>query len=204
MDDAALLETAWAEVHPAPARRLLLAAVAAFAAKGYHATTTRDISSRVGMSPAGVYVHYKSKEALLHRICQLGHRHSLIAVRTAAERGGDDPVEQLRAVVGDFAAWHARFHIPARVISYELGALDPGHLTEIVELRREIHRVVRSTLELGVARGVFDIPDVSGTALALESLTIDVARWYGESSGRAPDDIGKLYADLALRMVHPL
>jgi AcrR family transcriptional regulator len=201
MEDDALLETSWAEVQPVPARRLLIAAVAAFAAKGYHATTTRDIASRVGLSPAGVYVHYKSKEALLYRICLLGHRQSLVAVRAAAERGGDDPVEQLRAVVGDFAAWHARYHLPARVISYELGALDPEHLAEIVDLRREIHRVVRSTLERGISRGVFDVPDVSGTALALESLTIDVARWYRDSAGRAPEDVGKLYADLALRMV---
>ncbi|NUT33629.1 MAG: TetR/AcrR family transcriptional regulator [Hamadaea sp.] len=199
--EVSLLETAWEEVQPAPARRLLIAAVEAFAAKGYHATTTRDIASRVGMSPAGVYVHYRAKEELLYRICLIGHRHSLVVIRAAAERGGDDPAEQLRAVIGDFAAWHARFHVPARVIAYELGALDPGHLTEIVGLRREIDQVVRATLERGVARGVFDVPDVAGTAMALESLTVDVARWYRASGSRTPEDVAKLYADLALRMV---
>lgn len=40
------------------------AAADAFAAKGFHATTTRDIAGRAGLSPAGVYVHFASKEDL--------------------------------------------------------------------------------------------------------------------------------------------
>lgn len=37
--------TPWSEVTPEAARRLLVAAVEAFAERGYHATTTRDIAS---------------------------------------------------------------------------------------------------------------------------------------------------------------
>jgi AcrR family transcriptional regulator len=199
-DDTELLDDAWRDVQPLPARRLLVAAVQEFAERGYHATTTRDISTRVGMSPAGVYVHYKSKEALLHRICLISHTQSLAAIRAAASSAAD-PVRQLGAVIGDFAAWHARYHIPARVISYELSALSPEHYEEIVRLRHQIDLMVRSTLEQGVARGVFDVADVPGTARALLSLTIDVARWYRSSGRQAPEDIGRLYADLAVRMV---
>lgn len=200
-DDTALLEDAWHEVRPAPARRLLVAAVQAFAERGYHATTTRDISTRVGLSPAGVYVYYKSKEELLYRICQVTHGHSLTAIQAAAQRSPDDPVAQIASVVGDFAAWHARFHVPARVISYELAALSPSHYEEIVAMRHQVELVVRSTLEYGMASGVFDVADVVGTARALLSLTIDVARWYRSSGRQAPEDIGRLYADLAVRMV---
>lgn len=201
IDDTALLDDAWHGVQPAPARRLLVAAVQAFAERGYHATTTRDISTRVGLSPAGVYVYYKSKEELLHRICQVSHAHSLTAIQAAARRSPDDPVAQIASVVGDFAAWHARYHIPARVISYELAALSPSHYEEIVAMRHQIDLVVRSTLERGVAAGAFDVADVIGTARALLSLTIDVARWYRSSGRQAPEDIGRLYADLAVRMV---
>ncbi|WP_342215837.1 TetR family transcriptional regulator [Nocardia cyriacigeorgica] len=42
--------------------RLLEAAAAAFADKGFNATTTRDIAAAAGMSPAAVYVHHRSKE----------------------------------------------------------------------------------------------------------------------------------------------
>ncbi|MDQ1536947.1 MAG: hypothetical protein QOE58_1340, partial [Actinomycetota bacterium] len=45
-------------------QRLMDAAVDAFADKGFHATSTRDIAARAQMSPAGVYVHFASKEDL--------------------------------------------------------------------------------------------------------------------------------------------
>ncbi len=38
--------------------RLINAAVDAFAENGFAGTTTRDIASRAGMSPAAVYVHH--------------------------------------------------------------------------------------------------------------------------------------------------
>ena len=60
--------------------RLLAAAVAAFAAKGFHGTTTRDISTAAGMSPAALYVHHRSKEELLHQISLAGHERTLALV----------------------------------------------------------------------------------------------------------------------------
>ena len=45
---------------PTTVDRLMRAAAQAFAEKGFHATTTRDIASGAGLSPAGVYVHFAS------------------------------------------------------------------------------------------------------------------------------------------------
>ena len=53
--------------------RLLAAAIEAFAAKGLHGTTTRDIAAGAGMSPAALYVHHRSKEELLFLISRAGH-----------------------------------------------------------------------------------------------------------------------------------
>src|SRR5450631_2883623 len=49
-------------------RRLLLAAVDSFWKNGFHASSTRDIAKRAKLSPAAVYVHFKSKEELLFTI----------------------------------------------------------------------------------------------------------------------------------------
>lgn len=193
------LDEAWGGIEPPVARRLMVAAVEAFAARGYHATSTRDIAGRAGLSPAGVYVHFRSKEDLLYRISLLGHRQSLQVIRAAAG-STDDPVAKLRAVVADFTAWHARFHTAARVVQYELDALTEEHRAEIAVLRRQVDGVVRETLEYGIACGALAVPDVRGGALALLSLAIDVARWYRPSGQRLPEDIGRLYADLAVRM----
>src|SRR5690349_19524093 len=74
----------WDHVEPAAARRLLTGAVDAFAERGFQATTTRDIASRAGMSPAALYVHYPSKERLLFEISLYGHRAALEILTTAA------------------------------------------------------------------------------------------------------------------------
>ncbi|MFG2599817.1 TetR/AcrR family transcriptional regulator [Streptomyces sp. NPDC048462] len=192
--------TPWVEVTPEAARRLLVAAVDAFAERGYHATTTRDIAGRAGMSPAALYIHYKTKEELLHRISRIGHDRALAVLEAAADSEGT-AAERLDAAVRSFVQWHAERHATARVVQYELDALGPEHRAEIIELRRRSDAVVRRIIGEGVAAGEFDVPDVPGTALAVLSLCIDVARWFNAQGSRTPDEVGDLYAGLVLRMV---
>ncbi|MEE1771234.1 MULTISPECIES: TetR/AcrR family transcriptional regulator [unclassified Streptomyces] len=190
----------WAEVTPEAARRLLVAAVDAFAERGYHATTTRDIAGRAGMSPAALYIHYKTKEELLHRISRIGHDRALFVLEAAAD-GGGTAAERLAEAVRSFVRWHAERHTTARVVQYELDALGEEHRAEIVELRRRSDAVVRRIIGEGVRAGEFDVPDVPGTTLAVLSLCIDVARWFNAQGSRTPDEVGDLYAGLVLRMV---
>ncbi|OKJ50524.1 TetR/AcrR family transcriptional regulator [Streptomyces sp. CB02261] len=192
----------WGEVTPEAARRLLVAAVEAFAERGYHATTTRDIAGRAGMSPAALYIHYKTKEELLHRISRIGHDRALEILTAAAAADADGTAaDRLADSVRSFVRWHAERHTTARVVQYELDALGPEHRAEIVELRRRSDAVVRRIINEGVAAGEFDVPDVAGTTVAVLSLCIDVSRWFNTQGRRTPDEVGALYADLVLRMV---
>ncbi|MEU5793021.1 TetR/AcrR family transcriptional regulator [Streptomyces sp. NPDC047813] len=190
----------WEEVTPDAARRLLVAAVEAFAERGYHATTTRDIAGRAGMSPAALYIHYKTKEELLHRISRIGHDKALDILRTAARREGP-ATERLADAVSSFVRWHAGRRTTARVVQYELDALGPEARAEILGLRRQVDAEVRGIVEDGVAAGEFDVLDVQGTTLAVLSLCIDVARWFNIDGPRTPEAVGELYAELVLRMV---
>jgi AcrR family transcriptional regulator len=180
--------------------RLLAAAVEAFAARGFHGTTTRDIAAAAGMSPAALYVHHRSKEELLHLISRAGHEVTLALVEDAVA-AADDPVDQLARLVEDFVRHHAVAHTSARVVNYEMAALSEPHRAEIIELRHRIDVVVRDLVERGVATGAFATPDPVMTASALLSLGIDVARWYRDEGAWTPDDVAAHYRELALRMV---
>jgi AcrR family transcriptional regulator len=180
--------------------RLLAAAVESFAARGFHGTTTRDIAAAAGMSPAALYVHYKSKEDLLYLISRNGHAQTLQLVREAAGRS-NDPVEQLLAVVRAFTIHHARGHTSARIVNYELAALSPDHLREIAAIRRGIEAEMRRVVEAGTAVGAFRTSSPQMTALALLSLGIDVARWYRDEGEWGPEKIADYYCELALRLV---
>jgi AcrR family transcriptional regulator len=180
--------------------RLMEAAADAFAAKGFHATTTRDIASRAGLSPAGVYVHFASKEDLLFQLSREGHeaaRDMLVAASSAA----GSPTEALRSIMAVFSQWHAQHFRVARIVQYEFQNLTPEHREAVLGLRKEIDSVVRDVLSAGVSSGEFTVTDVPDTALALLSMAVDVARWYDPEIKRTPEAIGRTYGELGLRLV---
>ncbi|MGW0324709.1 TetR family transcriptional regulator [Nocardia sp. NPDC003183] len=180
--------------------RLLDAAIAAFAEKGFNGTTTRDIATAAGMSPAAVYVHHKSKEELLYLISRSGHQETLDVVRNAVA-SSSEPTTALRNVIHDFAVHHAQGQTVARIVNYELASLTSEHLAEIRAVRRRIDHTIRELVDRGVAAGVFHTPDSRIATVALLSLGIDIARWYRESGDWSPEDIANTYAEMALRIV---
>lgn len=184
----------------ATAVRLMIAAADAFSDRGFHATTTRDIASRAGLSPAGVYVHFTSKEDLLFELSRRGHQTARDQLVAAAE-AASSPTEALRSIIGGFSRWHAEHHQLGRIVQYEFRHLTPAHRDAVLTLRKEIDQVVRGVLTDGVASGDFEVEDVPGTALALLSLAVDVARWYSPEIRRTPDDIAATNGDLAVRLV---
>ncbi len=182
------------------ALRLMEAAADAFSDKGFHATTTRDIASRAGLSPAGVYVHFASKEELLFALSERGHeaaRDMLVAAASTAV----SPSEGLAAILETFSRWHAEHYRVGRIVQYEFGHLTPEHREVVLRLRKEIDGVVRSVLDTGVAAGEFEVDDVQATTLALMSMCVDVARWYTPGIRRTPEEIGASNARLGLRLV---
>ncbi|WP_019630329.1 TetR/AcrR family transcriptional regulator [Actinomadura atramentaria] len=181
-------------------RRIIEAATLAFAERGYHGTTTRDIANRAGMSPAAIYVHHRSKEDLLFEISLAGHDATLALVRAAAAEGVT-PTERLSAVARAYFRWHAEDHTRARIVNYELHALAPDHLAAIAERRRGTQRVFRSIVEAGLATGEFRTDRVDMTVLAIVSLGIDIGRWYSDRGRWTPEDVAAHFRDLALRLV---
>jgi AcrR family transcriptional regulator len=190
----------WDHVEPESSRRLLLAALDAFAVHGFEAATTRDIAQRAGMSPAAVYVHYRSKVDLLHEISRIGHEAVLAEVVDAVD-GIEDPADRVRCFVETFATWHARYHTLARVTQYELRSLPAHRLADVRDLRRRFESTLEEDLRRGVKSGDFEITDVRGTARAILSLGIDVARWFTPEGRTTDREIGRLYGHLVLGMV---
>jgi AcrR family transcriptional regulator len=183
--------------------RLADAASKAFAERGFHATTTRDIAAAAGMSPAAVYVHHSSKEELLHTISERGHAAILELVHEATAASAD-PREQLAAVIRSMSQNHAENHMMARVVNYELGALSAEHHEQILAMRQQITAELQSIVDRGVASGVFTTSHPKMAANALLSLAVDVARWYHEDRSWTPADIGAFNAEAALRIVGSL
>lgn len=181
-------------------QRLLDAARDAFAAKGYHGTTTRQIAAGAGMSPAAMYIHFRSKQDVLLRLSITGHTSALAVLVAGADTAGS-ATKRLRSAVYSFASWHAEHHTTGRIVQYELDALTEENLTQVVHLRREIVRVMREIIAEGVRTGEFAVDNVDTTTLAVLSLCIDTVRWFPSRELHTPEAVGAAYANLAERMV---
>jgi len=152
------------------------------------------------MSPAAVYVHYRTKEELLFELSLRGHRAAQDVVEEAAA-AANTPNSQLRRIARAYTAWHASHNTLARVVQYEMAALTPEHAKQIANIRRAIEARVRAIISAGAASGEFRVPNPGMAALAVLSLGIDVARWYREGRGWSADDVADQYAKLALQLV---
>lgn len=180
------------------AQSMLTSAVRCFAAKGFHATTTRDISAGAGLSPAALYVHFSSKEDVLHTISLVGHKSALASVQGPEEK---DPRAHLRMIFSRYVVWHARHHVTGRVNQYEMAALTPEHYEEVRRIRHDTDEVFRKAVTRGIADGAFVEVDVNRVVRAMNSLAIDLVRWYRLDGAESPEQIGEFYADIALGMV---
>ncbi len=191
----------WDESLGAVAQSLLTAAVRCFASNGYHGTTTRDIASVVGLSPAALYVYFPSKELVLYEVIRTGHVRALEWITAAELQQIEDESEHLQATVARYTEFHARHHVIARVCQYDLAALAKEHYDEILQLRHETNSVFRKVVATGVDSGSFAEVDVKRVARAMLSLGIDLARWYRHDGSETPEQIGLFNAGIALTMV---
>lgn len=81
--------------------RILEAAIAVFAEKGFNAARVSDIAKEAGVADGTIYLYFKSKEDLLLQIFE-EKMDELKAGLKAAMDGVDDPLERIRV----FARYH--------------------------------------------------------------------------------------------------
>ena len=202
---AASVERLFGEYHfPAGPRRILLAAATAFAERGFHATTTRDIAAQAGLSSAALYFYFRSKEEVLYQIATSALDFTIEVAATEA-KGPGTPGERLTNLVRVLTIWHTYNSQVAHVVLYQTSALTSDHLADIAARQREVSQIVRQVITDGVESGDFDVPDTGAATIAVLSLCLDVARWYRPGYRLTPQQLGDLNAVAALRITggHP-
>jgi AcrR family transcriptional regulator len=204
------------------ARRLLEAAVVAFAERGYHGVSIRDLTADLGLTVGSVYSHFASKEALLFELIAFGHEAHQAAVRDAILGAGPEPARQLRDGVYANVAFQATYPMVTVVANNEMHALTPEHQLRIATIRHDSAALLSAVMERGHAEGVFDCPDVWLAMSAIGAMGIRVGSWFRppwlsdiEPTNRYPgevaawlgpqdytvESIAEAFADYALRIV---
>ena len=132
--------------------RLLAAAAALMARQGYDQTSIRDVSRETGLSLAGMYYYFASKEELLFLI-QRRTFASLLEVQERAVAQGATPEEKLERLIRGHLAFSTQHAAELKVCTFELESIKDRQYQEIEALRRMYFRlaarVVRELLAAG-------------------------------------------------------
>lgn len=186
---------------PGTRGRILHAALKLFAEYGFHGASIRDIAREVGINSATLYAHYPAKEHVLAELIRLGHEELRRRVVEAARVAGDEPAEQLAALVRAQVLVHTDYPLLALVANHELHALSPERAAPALALREEARRLLLAVLERGTAAGVFDIADVPLAGIAIGSLGMRVANWFGPDQPYTREQVADAFVGFALRLV---
>jgi len=176
------------------------AAVALIARHGFEGVSMRRLAEAVGVQAGALYRYFPTKQDLLVSMMR-AHMRRLIDAWGLARPVDADPLTELDA----FARFHVRYHIDRRdevFINYmELRSLTPENAAEIVALRKAYEAELRAILARGAETGQFAIADAAVTAMALIAMLTGVTTWRKPGGRLTPDEIGDIYAALALRAV---
>src|SRR5215471_7616169 len=116
-----------------------------FRDRGYDATSVRDIARALGLTKAGLYHHFGSKEALLFEIMMFG----LDKVRDEVVlpvRAIRDPGERLRQLILRHARITTRNQGAVAHLGDEIRALPPNARKQVERRQRIYFDLVRDTL----------------------------------------------------------
>src|SRR5438552_1084243 len=128
-----------------------------FRDRGFDATSVSDVARALGMTKAGLYHYFDSKEALLFEIMTYGLDRVRDEVVVPA-RAVRDPEERLRYIVTRHASITTHGRGAVAHLNDEMRALPPAARRRIEERMRRYVDLVRTTLaELKASRRLRDV-----------------------------------------------
>jgi TetR/AcrR family transcriptional regulator, cholesterol catabolism regulator len=126
--------------------KILEHATEVFCEKGYEGSSMRDLSRATGMSLAGMYHYFGSKERLLYLIQK--HTFSTILSRLHDRLSQSrDPQQGIRAFIDNHLEYFLEHQQAMKVLSHEAEVLDGEYACEIARIKREYYQTCRELLD---------------------------------------------------------
>lgn len=168
---------------------ILEAATALIARVGYEKASTRAVAEAAGISLAGLYHYFDSKEKMLFLI-QFRTFNSLVSGLREKLHGVADPIEQLRVMVRAHVGYFAANMDALKACSHELDSLTGEADQEARRLRHDYYDLTR-----GIVDRIFDT-HASETTLNRHVATMSLFgmlnwlyRWYVPKRGCSPTTV---------------
>jgi AcrR family transcriptional regulator len=166
-----------------------------FRERGYAATSMRHLASEVGIEPASLYSHVKSKEEILHAIC-----FDMAEAFFAAQKSVPSTLpygERLRKSIIAHIDVVMAHRDAATVFFHDWRYLGEKSLKEFRKLRHEYEDIFRGILKEGMQSGAFRMQDETITLYTLFSAMNWAYEWYNPARGLK--NVGEQIAEILLK-----
>lgn len=178
--------------------KLLDTAAELFYNGGYSATTTRQISERLGIQKASLYHHVDSKEDLLYQIC-LSSLERLVSGVELAVAEADTAEARIRAAVRahlDGALGNVKAHT---VMLRDMNALSGDRRAAIAGRRSAYENSLRTLVDAGRSAGALrsDLPSRQLTLALLNLINWPIV-WFRGDGDMTPAEIADFLLDIFL------
>jgi len=159
----------------------------------------RDLSRASGMSLAGLYYYFESKERLLFLIQK--HTFTTIVQRLKTRiEGVTDPEQKIRIFILNHLEYFLANPASMKVLSHEAEALKNGFASEVAAIKREYYRICVGLLdELKRDRGLQFSTRIA--VLSLFGMMNWIYTWHNPRVDADADHIAGEMGDILLRGV---
>ena len=178
---------------------ILAHATDVFDEKGYEGASMRDLSRASGMSLAGLYYYFESKEKLLYLI----QRHAFTTILDRLRRrleGVNDPEERIRIFITNHLEYFLANQKAMKVLSHEDEVLKNGYGAEIAGIKRDYVRTCVGLMDDFRGKKVLQFNSRTA-ALSLFGMMNWIYTWY---KARLDGDADGLAREMGDIFVHGL
>ena len=173
-------------------------ATALFRARGFAATSMRELATELGLEAGSLYSHIKSKEEILHRVC-FGLAEDFFAGFEAATADAAVPVAvQLRQAIEAHVRVLCCDGAASAVFLQEWRHLSEPARTEFLALRDRYEGSFRTLIARGITVGELHAPDAAFATLTLLASLNWLPSWYRPEGKLTPDEIAHRLAEQLL------
>ncbi len=172
-----------------------------FAEKGYEGASMRDLSRLSGISLAGLYYYFESKEKLLYFI---QHHTFTTIIQRLRERlaASTDPQERIRIFVHNHVEYSLAKQKAMKVLSHEDDVLKDGYGAELAAIKREYYRICVGLVDdLVKAQGLKSGVSTRAAVMGLFGMMNWLYTWYNPRVDPGADVLSREFSDIFLQGV---
>jgi len=159
-----------------------------FKERGFSATSMRDLAKQVGLEPASLYSHFKSKEEILSKICFGIADQFYIAIQ---------PINQKQLPANEKLRQALEAHIDviinnadaAAVFLHDWKFLNESNLEEFLSLRKNYESIFIELIRQGIKEGIFRDVNEKFLMMNIFSAMNWVYEWYSPAGSMSAEEI---------------